>query len=83
MTGQVTAPIFASVTPTEVIVTLPVFVTRNVYAMVDPALLSTGRTARLVHREAGLAAIGVSCVVARHRVARPAAARTRSPCCAT
>jgi hypothetical protein len=36
--GQVTVPTFASATATFVSVTLPVFVTRNVYGTVEPAV---------------------------------------------
>ena len=48
LTGQLTVPTFGSVTPTLVSVTLPVFFTRNEYAIVAPTALPLGVPAVLL-----------------------------------
>ena len=57
---QVIVPTFASVTPTAVSVTLPEFVTMNVYAIVDPATDPVGTPACLSNVIAGDRVIGVT-----------------------
>jgi hypothetical protein len=59
VTGHVTVPTFGSVTPTLVTVTLPEFVTMNVYAIVDPATNPLGTPACLSNVIAGVRVIGV------------------------
>jgi hypothetical protein len=58
--GQLTAPTFASVTLTGFSVTLPVFVIRNEYPIVDPTVFPDGVPACLSSTIAGPAVIGVS-----------------------
>jgi hypothetical protein len=59
-TGQDTGPTFGSETPTLVSVTLPAFLTTNVYAIVDPAVMPVGVPAVFVSVIAGVPAIVVS-----------------------
>ena len=59
-TGQDTVPTFGSLTPTLVNVTLPVFFTRNEYAIVEPADIPDGAPADFVNVIAGPAGIVVS-----------------------
>ncbi len=61
-TGQETVPTLASLTPTEVSVTLPVFVTTNVYAMVEPTTFPLGAAACLSSDRLGRAVTVVSVV---------------------
>ena len=58
--GQLTGPTFASVTPTDVSVTLPEFVTRKVYVIVEPAVIPLGVPAVLCSVIAGTLAMVVS-----------------------
>ena len=53
-------PTFGSLTPTLVNVTLPVFFTRNEYAMVEPADIPDGAPADFVSVIAGVRVIGVT-----------------------
>ena len=59
-TGHVTGPTFGSLTPTDVNVTLPVFLTTNEYATVEPAVVPDGVPAVFVNVTAGPDAIVVS-----------------------
>jgi hypothetical protein len=63
VTGHVIEPTFASVTPTEVSVTLPEFVTTNVYRIVEPAVVPDGVPACLSNVIAGDRVIGVVTVL--------------------
>jgi hypothetical protein len=58
-TGQDTVPTFGSLTPTLVNVTLPVFFTRNEYAIVEPADMPDGAPADFVSVIAGVRVTGV------------------------
>ncbi len=80
-TGQLTVPTVASVTETEVSVTLPVFVTTKLYAMVAPAALPDGVPACLSTVTEGVRVIGVVTeLVAVTAVAGGRRARWRSRC---
>ncbi len=57
--GQVTVPTLASVTATPVSVTLPVFVTRNEYGTVEPAVLADGEPTVFFSVTTGADAMGV------------------------
>jgi hypothetical protein len=59
VTGQVTVPTVPSLTETPVRVTLPVFVTRNVYGMVAPAALPEAVPAVFLTVTLGVEATGV------------------------
>ena len=61
-TGQETVPSSGSLTPTEVSVTLPVFVTTNEYGRVEPTTRPVGAAACLSSERLGRAAIVVSVV---------------------
>jgi hypothetical protein len=62
VTGQETVPTLTSVTPTPVRVTLPVFVTTNEYAIVDPAVFPDGTPACLSRVIVAVRVIGVEVV---------------------
>ncbi len=60
VTGHVTGPTFGSATPTELNDTLPVFVSTNEYAIVDPAVFPVGVPPCLSNVILGVATIVVS-----------------------
>ena len=62
VTGQLTPPTLGSVTTIEASVTLPVFVTTNVYGSVAPADVPDSRPATLSNVMLGAAGISVSTV---------------------